>query len=146
MVVVICLLKILWFIRKKDDKNRWRIFLGGFIFLFRWFFGLIRPVVLLCKLFSKFPSFGKFLRFYSFFGNLFLERRILFVSAWRIQMIQIQCFSCRVLFFSETGQVYCMITFEKCSLVLIEPVFFRPDQDKKLLFLKFDAEGISAPF
>jgi len=74
-------------------QNRWRTFLGGFIFLFRWFFGLIRPVVLLCKLFSKFPSFGKFLRFYSFFGNLFLERRILFVSAWRIQMIQIQ-FSC----------------------------------------------------
>jgi len=25
-------------------------------------------------------------------------------------------------------------------LVLIEPCFFRPDQDKQLLFLKFDAD------
>lgn len=43
---------------------------------------------------------------------------------------------------------YCMITFEKCLLFGFDwaSFFFRPDQDKKLLFLKFDAEGRSAPF
>jgi len=41
-----------------------------------------------------------------------------------------------------------MITFEKCLLFGFDwaSFFFRPDQDKKLLFLKFDAEGRSAPF
>jgi len=134
VVVVICLLKILVH-KKRMRKKWWRTFLVGFIFLFRWFFGLIRPVVLLCKLFSKFPSFGKFLRFYSFFGNLFLERRILLVSAWRIQMMQIQ-FSCPdPIVHRYRGRTVWSLLRNAYSLVLIEPFFQTRIKTRSFYFL-----------
>jgi len=69
------------------------------------------------------------------------------MSAWRIQMMQIQCFSCPV--YINTGILLVLYDHFWEMLTLwfwLSPVFFRPDQDKKLLFLKFDAEGRRAPF